>query len=77
MNAFISLMATREMLFAQKKKPYDLAACARAPGQFQKCVDMGRQQIRLQNKANFSSSEEQIPGSLERKDPLIGDSGPP
>lgn len=26
-NAFIFLMATRVMLFAQKKKPYDLAAC--------------------------------------------------
>ena len=34
-------------------------------------VDTGRQQIRPQNKARFSSSEEQVPASSEREKNVI------
>lgn len=50
--------------------------CARAPSRVQKGVDRGHQQIRPQNKTTFSGPAEQILGSLERKGPLTGESGP-
>lgn len=54
-----------------KKGPCNLAAhvALTVPGplaSFSK-VDTGRQQIRPQNKAEFSSPEEQVPASSERK----------